>query len=75
MKDLVQEGQVRLQSKYRNKYPPELEDALQKGRNFDFWINRADFYDTENMKHIQYFESIPDLFKKLETVKRSCKKK
>tara|TARA_X000000950_G_C13827256_1_gene624540 strand:+ start:126 stop:1262 length:1137 start_codon:yes stop_codon:yes gene_type:complete len=69
LKELVQEGKVRLQSKYSSKYPPELEEALQKGRNFDFWINRADFYDTENMKHIQYFESIPDLFKKLETVK------
>ena len=68
LRELIREGKLKLQSKYSNTYPPELEDALGKGKNFDFWIDRADFYDTENMKHIQYFDSIPDLFQKLESV-------
>ncbi|MBX2867327.1 MAG: class I SAM-dependent methyltransferase [Acidiferrobacterales bacterium] len=44
----------------REHYPDRLDQAL--GDNWvDYWIDRADYYDQENMKYISYFSSISDL--------------
>jgi hypothetical protein len=60
IKKLVKEKKIKLQSKYSNIYLPELEQPLGTN-NYDFWINNADFYDKNNMKHIQYFDSVQHL--------------
>lgn len=58
---LIKEQKVKLQSKYSSIYPVKFNEALQNNIDFIFWVERADFYDTENMKHITYFDSIEHL--------------
>lgn len=50
---------------YNNKYHPLLEKALDDSNWVDFWIDKSDFYDQENMKHIIYFDSYQDLNDKI----------
>jgi hypothetical protein len=56
---LIETGQAYLQSGYSAwEFPPSLAPALDRSGNwFEFWIDRADFYDAENMPHIVYFDS------------------
>lgn len=42
--------------------PPELEPT----RSMQFWIDRADFYDSDNMRGIYFYETFYDLFKMLQ---------
>jgi hypothetical protein len=69
---LINSNKIKLQSKYSRIYPDELEKALNKNKkNFNFWVERADFYDSENMKYITYFDSIEHLNNLIRTV--NCK--
>jgi hypothetical protein len=36
--------------------------------DIEWWIDRADFYDEENMPHIIYFDNEDDLNEKIQTV-------
>lgn len=49
-------------------HPPQLDVCLNDNTWIDFWINKSDFYDEENMKHIVYFDSNEHLFELLNTV-------
>jgi hypothetical protein len=46
-----------IKSLYGTKLPPELSVC----ENNDWWIDRADYYDEENMKYITYFDNPIDL--------------
>lgn len=43
-------------------------NSLRNPQILDKWLDTCDFYDTENMKHIQYFDSIQHLEHLLRTV-------
>lgn len=66
-------GKIQFQSRYtnhggrRNLYPAELGAALNDATWIDFWLDRADYYDGENMKHVLYFDSLPELAHLLRT--------
>lgn len=58
---------------YRINNTPEPDDinnpnSLRNADILDKWIDTCDFHDTENMKHVQYFDSIPHLEHLLRTV-------
>jgi hypothetical protein len=42
-------------------YPNSLKPALDDNTWIDFWVDRADFYDEDNMKHIVYYNSVEHL--------------
>ena len=48
-------------------YPKKLDQAL--GANWiDFWLDRADYYNEQEMKYLTYYDSVNDLSNKLKTV-------
>lgn len=58
---------------YKIEKKPEPDDinnpnSLRNPEMLDKWIDTSDFYDVENMKHIQYFDSIQHLEHLLNTV-------
>lgn len=64
LKRLLREKAIPFCGPYaRGAFPEKLELAL--GAEWvDFWVDRADFYDLENMPHIVYFDSAEDLREK-----------
>jgi hypothetical protein len=44
--------------------PSELKEALLSG---DFWLDRADFYDSDNFKYIRFYSSREDLVQQITT--------
>lgn len=51
-------------SLYGTELPPELAVC----KNNDWWIDRADYYDEENMKYITYFDNSEDLENKAKSL-------
>lgn len=43
----------------------QMPSEMAVARDVDFWIHRADFYDTENMPYVYTFDSIDDLLGRL----------
>lgn len=68
LKKLIQSGRIEFQGPYNKKnYIPEVKETY--GENWiDFWLDRADYYDQENMPYITYFDSIPDLLEIIPTI-------
>jgi len=63
LKECINNGQMNLISIYNNGIVPDsiretLGDSV---TNIDFWIDRADYYDSENFKYIYHYDSIQDL--------------
>ena len=58
LKKLVHDGYHRMNSIY----------GPYENQNIEWWIDRADFYDEENMPYIIYFNSEDDLNEKIKTV-------
>lgn len=58
LKKLIRDGYHRMNSVYG---PYETQDI-------EWWIDRADFYDQENMPHIIYFDNEDDMNEKIQTV-------
>ncbi len=50
--------------KFRGKgiYPDHINKIAS---SIDFWIDRADFYDESNMKHVFFYDSPVDLIEKI----------
>jgi hypothetical protein len=46
---------------YNNNFHPNLFKALSDDYWIDFWVENADYYDTDNMKYIIYFNSFNEL--------------
>lgn len=42
-------------------YPKSLDIAMDDNTWLDFWLDNADYYDENNMKHIIYFDSLSKL--------------
>lgn len=68
LKELVANGIAQFDVRYielfdRNKrlYPNYLSEALDDDKYIDFFLDRADYYDTENFKYITYYDSLETL--------------
>lgn len=58
-KECLRNGSMRIQSIYgRLVIPADLKEPL---TSIDYWLDRADFYDTNNFKYIYYYSSFADL--------------
>lgn len=73
LKQLIKNQDYHIQSRYQimygiNPYHSTLRKALHNDYWIDYWVERADFYDEENMKYIIYFDSIEDLFEKIQSL-------
>lgn len=63
-KDCILSGKMPFGSVYATRAaPPALHSILQ---NLDFWLDRADFYDSDNFRYVYFYDSADDLIKKLE---------
>jgi hypothetical protein len=73
--NFIKNDGYKIQSRYNkmfkdNNYPNNLEICLNDNNWLDFWINNADYYDDNNMKHIIYFDNnnhLYDLVKNIDT--------
>lgn len=61
LKDLLRRRRIRFNGPYtRANFPENLEPML--GSEWvDFWVDRADYYDQENMPFITYYDSLHDV--------------
>lgn len=51
-------------------------DALtEAATSIDFWLDRADYYDSENMKYVRYYSSIEDLMHQLQSFSESAEER
>jgi hypothetical protein len=71
LKKLLQTGTYYFFSRYtkiygNSVYPSCLQEPLGDDTWIDFWVDRADYYDEENMKYIIYFNNNEELNKLLE---------
>ena len=53
---------------YNNCYHNNVDKALNDNYWIDFWLDNADFYDTNNMNHIIYFNNYNELIYLTNTV-------
>jgi len=67
LKELLSKNRIPFNGPYtRSDFPSNL-DSMLGDKWYEFWVDRADFYDQENMPYITYYDSlaeIPDLLKK-----------
>jgi hypothetical protein len=74
LKYLIKTGNYYFQSRYtkirgyNNTNPLNMKDAFDAVTWVDFWIDNADYYDTENMNHIIYFNDFNELQILIQTV-------
>jgi hypothetical protein len=67
LKKLIIDNKIKFFSRYtaldgnKCKYPDILDLSLNDNTWMDFWIDKADYYDIDNMKYITYFDNIDDL--------------
>lgn len=63
-KQCILSGKITLGSFYGN----ICWDALaETASSIDFWLDRADYYDSENMKYVKFYSSVEDLMHQLAT--------
>ena len=48
-------------------YHPLVQKAVDSNYKWSFWLDRADYYDQDNMKYIKYFDSWEDLAQQIST--------
>jgi hypothetical protein len=71
-KECILKGVMKLSSCYSQQYPTNFLPV----QNIDFWLDRADFYDTDNFKYLYYYDSTEELirlvnsFNEDETIKK-----
>ena len=70
LKELISTNKCKFGSRYiminnsvkSNKvYPKSLDIAMDDETWIDFWVDKADYYDEENMKYIVYFDDLVEL--------------
>jgi hypothetical protein len=62
LKELIRTGRIVFISPYmREPYPARFKHMLQGPDWIDFWVDRADYYDTENMKYLTYYDTFEEL--------------
>ena len=65
----IREGRMPFGSIYASSGPPTLAGPLS---DLGFWLDRADFYDPMNFKHVRYYDSAADLLRQLESFAESA---
>ena len=67
----IRDGSLRLGSIYgaAADAPPALAEALTSA---DFWLSRADYYDTDNFRGVYFYESREDLVRQVSTFEESA---
>jgi hypothetical protein len=73
LKKLLASGSYSFNSRYTKlsgncSYPEQLTIALNDNSWIDFWVDKADYYDEENMKYINYFDNNDHLINVLNSV-------
>jgi hypothetical protein len=63
-KRLAEDDKSPLVSVYMKQCHDDFYDAFEKTFDLDFWIDRADFYDEENMPYVYYYDSPEDAIEK-----------
>ena len=48
-------------------YPKSLDIAMDDNTWIDFWVDKADYYDEDNMKYIVYFDGLSELEQLIKT--------
>ena len=66
---LAEEGDNPLRSIYMTQCHDDLYDAFEPTFDPQFWIDRADYYDQENMPYLYYYDSPEDAIQKAECFK------
>jgi predicted O-methyltransferase YrrM len=66
---LADEGEPPLKSIYMKQCDDAFYDALEPTFDIQFWIDRADYYDEENMPYLYYYDSPEDAVEKATTFK------
>jgi len=71
--NLIKNNGYNIQSRYNkiygdNNYHHNLDICLNDNDWLDFWINNADYYDENNMKHIIYFENNENLYELVKSI-------
>lgn len=61
--DSIRAGRMPFGSIYARAGPSQLSGPL---NDPSFWLDRADYYDSQNFKHIHYYDSAEDLLRQLE---------
>jgi hypothetical protein len=61
-KSCIQNGSMPFGSVYSDSGPDSLKEPL---TSIDFWLDRADYYDSDNFKFIYYYNSPEDLLEKI----------
>ena len=69
---LVEEDIWPLKSIYMSKCPDDMYDAMEPTFDPQWWIDRADYYDKENMPYIQFYDSPEDAIAKAEASLDAC---
>ena len=70
---LIKNNGYKIQSRYNkmkgnNNYPNNLNICLNNDSLLNFWINNADYYDDNNLKHIIYFDNNEHLYELVKNV-------
>jgi hypothetical protein len=65
LKELIKQG-LKFQSRYNRiygnfSYPEKLKESLSDETWIDYWVDKSDYYDTENFNHITYFNNNEEL--------------
>ena len=74
LKKIIVENNYPMQCRYNRiwntncKYHPKLDIALNDKTWIDFWIDRADYYDPEILKHVTYYNSIAEIYNIVENI-------
>lgn len=68
LKQLLNTNTISMQTLYSKKCPESLINILSPKYFFENWVEKADYYDTENMPYIQYFDNMDHLLHKINTV-------
>ncbi len=59
--ECIRDGCMKLISVYGRAYPAPLKETCAA----DFWLDRADFYDSENFRYVRFYDSPADLLAQL----------
>ena len=61
---LADEGECPLKSIYMTQCADDMYDAMEPTFDIQFWLDRADYYDQENMPYVYYYDSPEDAIAK-----------
>ena len=66
-KDCIMRGMMPFGSVYATHAAPTSSALRTILRDLDFWLDRADFYDADNFRYVNFYDSPEDLIRKITT--------